>query len=242
MKMFLMVAWMAAMPEQTKAVTMKELAAAIRNDDLATVQQYVERDPALVNRRSESGLTPVRLAVYAGRERLVELFLSKGAALDVFDAAAAGRVETLRALLAHDAALANAYSADGYTALSLASFFGRDEAVRALLAAGSDVNAAARNKQKVTPLHGAVAGPKPEIAMLLLEAGADPNVLQEGDFTPLHEVAAKGNAAVAEALVRAGASVTVRSGLGKTPVDLAREHGHTALAEQLASHASPGKG
>ena len=55
------------------------------------------------------------------------------------------------------------YAPDGFTPVALAAFFGQPAAVKALIAAGADVNAAAKNGLKVAALHAAVAGGKLDI-------------------------------------------------------------------------------
>ena len=92
----------------------------------------------------------------------------------------------------------------------------RTAAVKALIAAGADVNAAANNGLKVQALHAAVAGRNLEIVKAVLEAGADPNAQQQAGFRPIFESAANANRALAELLLAYGAdprctSETVRT-------------------------------
>ena len=128
-------------------------------------------------------------AVYRGDQATVDELLAAGAELDVFEAAAVGRVERLRELLDGDPGLANAWAEDGFQPLGLASFFGHAEAAKLLVERGAEVNSASRNDFKVMPLHSAVAekdpGTRYDIAKLLLEHGADPNARQQDDYTPL---------------------------------------------------------
>jgi uncharacterized protein len=127
-------------------------------------------------------------AIYRGDREEAER-LAAGRDLDVFEAAALGRTERLRELLAEDPSRANAYADDGFQPLGLACFFGHVEAARLLVEHGAEVNSASRNHMKVMPLHSAAAAQDPdvryEIARLLLEAGADPNARQQDEFTPL---------------------------------------------------------
>ncbi len=128
-------------------------------------------------------------------------------ALDVFDAAAVGRTHGLEALLDGEPGLATAWSADGFTALHLAAFFGQEDAAKILLERGAEPNVVARNATiVVTPLHSAAAGAHSAIVKLLLAAGADPNARQPGGFTALDAAQQNGDDESAEALLAAGAT------------------------------------
>jgi ankyrin repeat protein len=129
--------------------------------------------------------------------------------LDVFEAAAVGKADRLRELLDQDASLANAWADDGFQPLGLASFFGHLEAARLLLERGAEVNSASRNDMKVMPLHSAAATSDPErryeLAEVLLEAGADPNAVQQDEFTPLMAADQSGDERLGALLIRHGA-------------------------------------
>ena len=148
-------------------------------------------------------------AVYRGDQARVDELLAAGPELDVFEAAAVGRVDRLRTLLDEDATLANAWAEDGFQPLGLASFFGYADAARLLVDRGAQVNSASRNDLKVMPLHSAVAEKDPEIryeiAKLLLEHGADPNARQQDDFTPLMAADQQGDQRLRALLVEHGA-------------------------------------
>lgn len=149
-------------------------------------------------------------AIYRGDQARADELLAADPQLDVFEAAAVGRTERLRAVLDEDPSLANAWASDGFQPLGLASFFGRVEAARLLVERGAEVNSASRNEMKVMPLHSAAATPDPdsryELARLLLEHGADPNARQQDDFTPLMAADQHGDERLAQLLLEHGAT------------------------------------
>jgi len=78
-------------------------------------------------------LSDVLEALYRGDDEQVERLLAAAPELDVFEAAAFGRIDRLRELLDEDPTLANAFGDDGFHPLGLASFFGHVDAARLLL-------------------------------------------------------------------------------------------------------------
>lgn len=160
--------------------------------------------------------------------------LAAGATLTVWEAAALGADDQLRTLIDGDAALANAFAADGHTPVGLAAFFAKASTVRLLLDRGAGVTAAARNDMKVQPLHAAVAARNAEVVALLLERGADPNARQQVGYTPLMGAAGAGRDDMVDLLLARGADPALANDEGKTAADVAREHNHAALADRLA--------
>jgi ankyrin repeat protein len=206
---------------------------AIRAGDIPAVTTLLDGNRTLASARNAQQVSALMMAIYARHEELIPILERHGATLDIFEAAAAGRVACLQKILDADRTAIGQFSPDGYPPLGLAAFFGRRDAVTLLLDRGADVNAAARNAQRVTALHAAVAGPDPDIARLLLDHGADPNARQEAGFTALHSVALKGLIDLARALIAAGADAQAKNDAGATPADLATEKHHHALAAML---------
>ena len=147
-------------------------------------------------------------ALYRGDREEAER-LRETAELDVFEAAALGDVERLRAIVDEDGDAARAWSADGFTALHYAAYFDGPEAARVLVEHGADVEAVSTNEEfapEARPLHSAVAAGRGDVVEVLLHAGADPNARQHGGFTPLMAAEQAGNLELAEVLIRHGAA------------------------------------
>jgi len=79
------------------------------------------------------------------------------------------------------------------------------------------------------PLEQAVQRNKAEIALLLLESGADPNTVNASQRTALHLAVERNNPAVVAALLKAGAKPNLRDKDGWTPLH------HAAAKNQLAT-------
>lgn len=156
----------------------------------------------------EAEVSEVRTALYRGDRHAAEALVAGGAELNVFDAAAFGDTDRVRTRLADDGGLVTKWSADGFTALHFAAYLGGAGAVRALIEAGSDVDAAARNDMQVQPVHSAAALGDVEASRLLLDAGADPNAAQHGGWTPLDEAIITKNERLAALLREHGGRVS----------------------------------
>ena len=83
-----------------------------------------------------------------------------------------------------------------------------------------------------TPLHLAAELDQNAALAMLLQFGADPNVVNAQRETPLHVAARLGHASSARMLIAHGASVLAEDGLGRSPLRLAE-----ASARRSAAHA-----
>lgn len=205
----------------------------VRKGDVAAVTAMLDQDPGLLAAKADNGVSAILLAMYHGHPEVAQLFIARGATLDVFEAAATGLVPRVRELVVADLRLVNVYSADGFYPLGLAAFFGHRDVVALLLERGADVKMAARNPMRVTALHAAVARRDSQIVKMLIERGADVNARQQAGFTPLHAAAQHGEMDIVRALVAAGAEVGTKSDEGRTAADYAREKGHEPVAAWL---------
>ena len=210
---------------------------AIKAGEFERVKAMVSAEPTLIDARSRTGESAILTAVYHRQKEIVNLLVARGAPLDLFEASAAGEIERVERLLGGDAAAAiNAFSADGWTPLHLAAFFGHTKIAEALLAHGADVAARSRNGNGNTPLHAALAGNHKFVAGLLLGSGADVNAPDAAGWRPLHLAAANNNLDAIRALVGQGADVAAANGEGQTPLSLAQEGNHREAAATLRRH------
>jgi ankyrin repeat protein len=203
------------------------------------VRELLQSDPTLANAKSPTGDSAFLLSVYYGRKEIAELLLAHGAELNPFEAAAAGRMEQVRASLREHPALITAYSHDGFTLLHAAAFFGHQELAEFLLAQGADRNAVAKNRtfaRGITPLHSALAGRHTALAEMLINKGADITAVDAEGNTPLHGAAFHGNAALVRLLLAKRADVNSRRHDGATPLALAIENNRQETIELLRQH------
>ena len=206
---------------------------AIQAGDSAAVEAAIATDPAEARARNPANVSALMMALYMGRRDIADTIRAKAGDLDVFEAAAYGEPERLRALLDEMPTLVGAYASDGFTPLHFAGFFSQEAAAEVLLERGAPVAAVTRNDMANQPLHAAAAGGNLRICEKLLAAGADVNARQHGGFTALHEAAHRGDAAMVELYLRSGADKSLLADDGKTALDIARERGHAEIVALL---------
>src|SRR5919204_1007396 len=209
---------------------------AIKAGEFERVKAMVSADPTLIDARSRSGESAILTAVYHRQKEIVNLLVARGATLTLFEACAAGEVERTERLMASDRSQVGAFSADGWTPLHLAAYFGHTKIAEMLLAHGADVAARSRNANGNTPLHAALAGNHKFVAGLLIGAGADVNAADAQGWRPLHLAAANNNLDAIRTLIAQGADVSAANGEGKTPLSLAQEKNHREAAALLRRH------
>jgi uncharacterized protein len=209
------------------------LVEAIKSGTAEDVARVIRDNPALLRTRDGNGASPLLLAIYYQKHDIASMIADAIGAIDIFEAAALGRVERIKQLLRDDPSLVSAYSPDGFPPVGLAAFFGHPDAVHTLIAAGADIHAAAKNPLKVQAIHAAVASKNLDIVRAVLDAGADPNAAQQQGFRPIHEAGSSGSRELAELLMKYGADPSVKNDEGKTAIALAREKGHADFAGWL---------
>lgn len=235
-----------------------ELFEAIRAGDLPTVDRILSLRPAAAGASDGRGLTALTVAAYHGQWPIVERIEAAQPDLDRYEAAIVGDTERLRTLLdeedreaAIEAETAGRHhpngaaagtadprpvderSADGFSALHLAAFFGRTDAVRFLLARGADPNLWATGDLIVQPLHSAVAGGHEEVARLLVDAGAEVGTAQREGYTPLMGAAQNGLATTVALLLARGADPKAYNDDILTAAELADRAGQPEVAATI---------
>jgi ankyrin repeat protein len=158
-------------------------------------------------------MTELLQALYRGDREQVDALLAQDPELNVLEAAAFGRTDRLRELLEEDESLANTYGDDGFQPLGLACFFGHVDAATLLLERGADPNTLGRNEHiKTNALHAAAAAQtageetRYELAKLLLEHGADPDIPQgTNGIRPIDEARQNGDDRLIQLLIEHGA-------------------------------------
>ena len=186
------------------------LAQACINGNAAIVKLLLDAgaDP---NAKMKGGESVLMLAARSGSVDAVKALLARDATTNTRErlgqtalmwAAAEGHTDVVRALLDSGADV-NAKIDSGFTPFFFAVREGHLDTVRVLLKAGADVNAMMERTAK-PPVAGAPGGGRPlpptnalaiavqnahfELAIALVDAGADPNDVRTG-FSPLHMIA-----------------------------------------------------
>jgi ankyrin repeat protein len=215
-----------------------ELIAAVKDGDAPRVAEMVGAEPDLASSRDLNGVSALMLARYRLDRAVTDALLAADPDLDVYEAAALGYVDRLLARLDEDPGQATARSADGFTALHFAAYFGKAEIARMLLEAGAAVDAVADNEMRVRPLHSAAASRYLEVCRLLVAAGADVNAREAGGFAPLHAAAQNGDPELVELLLSARADPSATTDAGDTPAATAEAAGHVDVARRLLQDAA----
>jgi len=186
------------------------LAQACINGNPAIVKLLLEAK-ADANATMKGGETVLMLAARSGNVEAVKALLARDASTNAHErlgqtalmwAAAEGHTDVVRALIAAGADI-NAKIDSGFTPFFFAVREGHLDTVRELLKAGADVKAMMQRSEK-PPTAGAAGGGRPpapmnalalavqnahfELAIALVDAGADPNDIRTG-FSPLHMIA-----------------------------------------------------
>ncbi len=206
----------------------------ITNGDEEGIKTLLTENITAAKEPTSHGVSPLLLSCYFHKPAISTILIEFLDEISLFEAAAAGKFDVVAHKVFKSPEQINDYSPDGFTALGLAAYFGREEVARYLVLKGADVNTPSDNGFRVFPIHSAVAGDHAQIARMLMDNGAEVNVAQSSGVTPLHSAAQNGNIELIILLLEKGADVDVRMEGGKLPSDLAKEKGFTEIADILS--------
>ena len=234
----------------------RELEAALvnraRDGDVDRVRDLLGRgvDPnATFAAQSEADASPVTgkitallFASWAGHTEIAKVLLEAGAEPDRGSlngktplAAAAGKGHSgIIELLLEAGADPNASTGSAGPPLGFAVHGGDKESIKLLIEAGSDPNCRITD-QDYTLLSYTAVEDEPQLTEILLEAGADPDLVDSDGLTALAYTALSGATGVARKLLEAGADPTVSPGHRSLP-ELARDKGNPEVASLLRSY------
>lgn len=193
---------------------------AIRSGDLDALKAVLAADAAAVDERDENGVPAAMLALYFRQRPCAEAMIEAGAEVDLPLACALGLTEEVVRFLDAGPELLGQRTADGWTPLHLAAFFGQPAVAGFLLSRGADPLARSTNKMENLPIHAAAAARQSAIVEMLLDAGTPVNATQHGGYTALHSAAQNGDQATLNILLLRGGDMNLASDDGKTPAQL----------------------
>lgn len=185
---------------------------AIVGDNLAGVQQLVQKYPSLVWAESNYRQTPLHFAAREANVSAAQFLLSSRADVNTRDKW--GRTPLFAAIYEEPLVM------------------DRVPIVTLLLENGADVNA--QDEAGDTPLHMAALG-ETEVVGVLLKHGADVNAVNAAGETPLHKAVHYPEYEVVQELLRHGGVKTLRNNQGLTPVQIAEKRGWANLVELFQS-------
>ena len=169
---------------------------ALKRGNLESIQSIVEQLPFRVHSRDHDGYTTLILAARAGRLDVVVYLLAEGASINdqenkwrvtaLYEASSHSKAHVIQHLLRSGADI-TLPNKGGWTPLMVAPISGKGvETQRCLLEhGGNDMNAI--NITGGTALHQAASAgfDQPELVARLLEAGADPTIIDKNGRTAL---------------------------------------------------------
>jgi ankyrin repeat protein len=197
---------------------MRELYGALEKSDAGKARALIQRWPRLARLRLGNTTALHRVIYDNGMPDAVRLDLA-------------------RLLLSHGADV-NALDGDHATPLNSSAendARGHDFAMaRLLLSHGANPDIADGGFRN-TPLHWALIRSKPDVAAIVIDAGADVTLKGDGGNTPLHWAALSGYNDIVRKLVKRGAKVNVQNSIDETPILWALNEGHRGTADLLKS-------
>jgi ankyrin repeat protein/L-ascorbate metabolism protein UlaG (beta-lactamase superfamily) len=197
---------------------------AIADDDLALVQNLLDKNPKLIHIPDDEGIPPLCLAVKGGCEEIVRELLKRGADIHKGDLdnsqaihyAAIHGEDDIAQLLLEKGAKVDERDVNGVTPLIFAASFKQTSSAEFYLEKGADVNAV--TKPGYSALLHAVIGGNQYLVKALLANGADVNIRGDGGIVPLHSACSYGRNKIFNILLEHGADIHAENDHGETPL------------------------
>ena len=153
--------------------------------------------------------------------------------IPLFDAIRAGELELVERALEQGADLNQMEETTGWLPLTAAVLSGHQNTLKALLAAGADINRTDRNGL-TTLMHAAQLG-YPSALSLLIDSGANLKTRDGQGRTPLMRAASEGHYDAVKLLLEHGANPGTEDNQGMSAVDWARFGGHQLVLDLLTA-------
>lgn len=205
----------------------------IETGNIHDLELLLNKNPDLVQQNTSHDISPLLLACYYHKSQIVQTILKYIKTITIHEACATGLGQHVQMMIENKPDVVNEISSHGFTPLGIATHFNQEAIVRLLLLHYADPNISSQNGYSSYPLHAALGNNNADISKMLIEAGAEVNVCQNGRVTPLHLAAQHGNIDLIILLLEQGADVSVTTELGANASDLAAEKGYHDIAEIL---------
>ena len=190
----------------------------------------LNKEPNLINENTSHGISPLLLSCYYNKPQIVQVILKYLKNITIHEACAAGLTQQVQLMIEQKPAVINELSSHGFYPLGIAAHFGQEDITRILLRHLANPNDFSQNGYHVYPIHSALSNKHDQIVKMLIEAGADVNVLQSSRISPLHIAAQLGNIDLIVILLENGANIQIVNDFGQSPSDLAAEKGFHEIA------------
>lgn len=206
----------------------------IQNKDAEKTILFIKQNPEVLNLEDKNGTSGLMLLAYSGFEEAFEEAIELKRTFSFHEAIVCGKIDTVKGyLIADNLKLINTYSKDGFTPVSLATFFNQTEIAKFLITKGADPKLHAKNPSKINPLHAAIAKENFELCKLFIEKGVDVNAIQTQKVTALHSAVHRGNLELTKLLVENDASIDLKMDNGDTALLIAQREGHKNIEKYL---------